>query len=175
MAGDDKSLAPTLIAAGVGIVVGALAYAILQPTVSGDEAPIRVKNGSLRMELLHKTQKFKDKPQSQKKEWNIDGGNKGSANFEVYFAASQDQGGCAVRKAAGPTVVITMSDGNTVTLSVSGNKTQIVAANALNNTNDDRLLEYGAATAYVSSIAVGGQTCALNAKDNGLSVVMIDE
>jgi len=187
---EKKSVAPIVTAAVIGAVIGAAIGFVVTTGTSGDEAPIKVKNGSLHIELLHSKQKFKDKNSGNPKkefEINSNGGAHGSDEFEVFFAASGSQTGCAVRHAVGKTVeVVTNSpNANNVKITAPGNKTQIVAEKDLElDQQAERILTYGTLgtnQVYVSAIYVRDgsgtaiATCTLSGYDPELHVVLLDK
>jgi hypothetical protein len=179
---EKKSVVPIVAASvAVGAVVGALIGIVITGS-SGDEAPIKVKNGSLQIHLAHKNQKFKKDNQK----WKIDGGGShGSDRFEVYFAPTPSMAtDCAVRKAVGDTIVIRTSDQTSFTLTAPAqggqNKTEInedTAGRPLTLEMDDRLLRYGApgSGVFIESMTVGGQECKMSAYDPGFSALIVDE
>ena len=174
---EKSSLVPTVAGTLIGLAVGAAIGVLI--TGAGDEAPIRVKNGSTKLEVVHKNAKFKEK--GNKKNFEIKDGAHGSENFEVYFAPSGNEPNCTARKADGSTIEIVANSGNKITISAPNNKTQVVSDNDLTlDVSSEQFLEYGTTNDYVKSITVKkpGQpdvTCVLQAKDDGLSVVLLDK
>lgn len=184
---EKTSVAPVVVAGVGGLVIG-VALGLAAGTLgAGDEAPIKVKNGSLQIELIHSKQKFKDKNTANPKkqfEINSNGGAHGSDEFEVFFAASSSQTGCTVRRAVGKTVeVVTNSaNENKVIISAPNNKTQLDAQKDLElDQQTERLLTYGNKPDYVSAIyvkdanGVAVATCTLSGYDSELHVVLLDK
>ena len=173
-----RNLVAPMVAATVGLVVGvAVGMAI---RTAGDEAPIRVKNGSVDIELLHKAQELEDED-GNGKNWKFKGNvSHGSDAFDVYFKSTSAD--CTLQGVSGKKVLFTTQADNgttgTIEITSPGGKTKIKSKEKLNKISAG-LLKDEAAGVYVASVDVYDSNpnpmpvCKV-AKGESLSVVLLD-
>ena len=123
----DRPLA-TAGVAFIGIVAAAAMACSqgLRPIASGDEPPIRVKNGSVELQLLHKTHEWQSVNASDRKNWKIkDEPARNNDDYEVIVAPS-NQSSCSngVLVATGNPVELTTTGGK-IEIKSTGRKTKI--------------------------------------------------
>ena len=175
---EKRSVVPVVTAALVGLAVGA-AIGVVITTSAGDEAPIKVKNGSVDVEVLHTSQELEDE-NNDGKDWKFKGNvSHRSEEFEVYFASGSAD--CKLQMAAGKKVQVkTLADNGTVgqiDITSPGGKTKIKSREKLDRISG-RLLKDQAAGVHVTSVDVydsnPNQTplCRVN-KGDSLSVILV--
>jgi hypothetical protein len=163
-----------LVAGGIGVVVGAaivVGGVSLGILTSGDEAPIRVRNGSIDLEL-YQGKKWTD--DGDKKHWKPKTGTRHSNSYEILIApsnAANCPGGLTV---AGQTVHFGYSDGTTIDLTPQGNKTKVTSSADLEKSSDEGTISYKG-NGYISLVRVDStNVCTFSANDSKLSIVLID-
>jgi hypothetical protein len=140
------------------IVLGAIGVLSFSPLdwFDTDEAPIRVRNGSLELILVTESQEWQAVGGSPN--WRIDGGKRFTDNYEVTVAvkAGATCGGSVT--ATGSDVVFTYSNGEKIRLQSTGRHTFVKPDNAnttlARDPNNDQVLRY-AAGGFLQTIAVG--------------------
>ena len=161
----------TAVAVGVGLAVGIiLTFSALRVQLdAGDEPPIRVKNGSLDLDLPKGSGTWETDPDA--KHWKIAGNKtKKSADFTVALFPAPGKS-CPATTATASSVVITYSDGATVTLDIKNKATKVTATGDLSTSQNDELLTY-TASGYIKDITVGSSMCSFNSSTE-LSVALI--
>lgn len=159
------------IAAAVAILL-AQAFGFI---AAGDEAPIRVKNLSIDLEVVHNAKHWKDDGDNTK--WKMSSGTRSSEDYELYVVPSDVASCPGGLKRVGKTVRFTHSDDTWIELKATGRKTKVTASKGLTRSGDKKTLIYAPSTdsGYIKSIAVdGAAVCTFTAKDAGLSVLMVD-
>jgi hypothetical protein len=168
------------VVAAVGGLIAAVAVAcgVQQRLLSGDEPPIRVKNGSIELQLLHRSGEWDIVSVSDKKNWKVKGEpQRGKELYEVIVApsnASSCTNGVVV--GTGDTVQLTTTDGtvsNSIQIKLTGKKTKI-KSNAVDLEATGDLLRDSTANAFITKIEVGSLVCNFGSKDTGLRVVIMD-
>jgi hypothetical protein len=170
--GRSRVTARTLgIAALGGALIGAGVVYVL--TGTGDEAPIRVKHGSVDFELAYKGAEWQHV--SGQQQWKIRSGHRNTDGYHVLIAptnAAACTGGVAAK---GNPVQFVFSDNHTVTVRSQGKKTFVEPDQGLTRSQDKMTLSYTSGSAYISSITVGAsKLCTFTAPDPGLAIAMLD-
>ena len=119
-----------------------------------DEAPIRVKGGSIHLELLDTTHTWK-KVGGDNTRWKISGGRRIHEDYVLTFDAKQ--GTCNVTTDRKTTVRVTYIDHHYVEFSGQGNHTAVRSDVALSTSTDERTLSYAIADGYISAIELDGR------------------
>ena len=175
--------AAALIAAAVLAAVATAAAILLAQAfgfiLAGDEAPIRVKNLSIDLEVLHSSQHWKEEGSDGTK-WKISGGTRESEVYEVYIVPSDPASCPGGLKPTGKTVRFTHSDGTWIELKATGHKTRLTASKPLTLSADERSLSYKSIstpeTVQIKTITTDTNSiCDFSSKDPALSVLMIDQ
>ena len=173
----DNPLA-TVVAAGAGALVG-FVFASCWPKksklLSGDEAPIRVKNGSLEVKLLratrnHRNQRFQE---IGNKRWKIQGGPPRGRPKYTALALPADPHNCPNGLLLiGSHVEVVYSNDRTVLFDATGANT-IVESSLLEQTEPERL--NSGELGHISQVVVGGRVLfESNQADPELQVVLLD-
>jgi hypothetical protein len=155
----------------------------VQQLRTGDEPPIRVRNGSLEIELLQATKVFEEEPGSAEpgKIWQIKDSERERNRFLVVIASSNQQ--CLGVVGSGNKVDIVYSDGQALDIQAIGSggnpRTKIKArGDALRNPTGQLLTHAGASGGYISEVRVsgGGQptTCTFTSRDPTLQIFLLD-
>ena len=147
------------LAAGVAAALGAVAGAAivsafqLTGTLSGDEPPIRVRHGSMRIQLLAKSNNRKFVQGSSPKKWTIDGNADRSKDAYVVVVLPDDLTKVVVTP--GDEVVIHYSDSKLIHFKSTGKKTRITGEENLTlNTNQE--LKYNGFGGFIALVEVDG-------------------
>lgn len=178
----ERTSQGSIAAVGLGLLLGLgvafVGYLLLQDTRAGDEPPIRVRNGTIELHLLHGTLSFKeDHGSTDKKKWRIDTDPERSGPAYLVVVVPSNPADCKGYVTAGNRVEFEFSEGGqNIALQATGKNTKIISQpNALNNPSD-RLLNYGTTDGYITKIHVTGNRdfCTFTAKDPRLEVFILD-
>src|SRR4029453_1906746 len=174
----DHPKAKLLLAAVCGLFVAApMACGQSGRLASGEEPPIRVRNGSVEMQLVHKNGEWEPQSAGDRKNWKVKGEpERGKPEYEVIVVPT-DRGNCM-----GPLVLtadgvkITTKNGgatNSIDIKLTNKKTKIKSGNVDLASSADVLSEAG--SAFISKIEVGNSlVCEFGSPDPGLRVVLMD-
>ena len=167
----DKPVA-IATAAFVGGLVG-FTIGILIPTASGDEAPIRVKNGSIELHLLSAAAEWNE--DGDRKNWKVKGDPQRNGNDYEVIAAPTNSASCTTGlSATGNPVTFTDNEGGTIEIRATGRKTKIKSRDDLTKSTA-QMIAQATATRFIREIRVGNTVlCTFSAKDTALRVVLID-
>jgi hypothetical protein len=147
----------SLLKIGVGLLAGALAaYALFELTSTSEEPPIRVKNGSMELQILSTSIKWKQDGSLTK--WKVDGGSRTSATYTIDVK-SQGQASCTNGgNGSGTVIKVTYSDNASVAIQSNANHTRVTASANLVNPNNQLLLhtDLGSSKGYIQTIEVDG-------------------
>lgn len=142
-------------------------------SMSEDEPPIRVRGGSIVIDLLGGGE-FEEHGPRDKKNWKIVGDPpRERSNYTVAIVSSAET--CPSRIVTDvPKVTVTYSDGQWVQFAAAGNGTKITTMNAIDHEvpAERRRLRYGA-EGYIQNIDVGSP-CTFSAADPNLRVYLLD-
>lgn len=148
---DHPILFTAAVLAGAALV--AAGFLLGGAFTDSEEAPIRVKNGSLEIELLSNLQQWA--PVGGSRNWNIPDAERFKDEFTVILVVTPEARCGGSLKATGSDVVLTYSDGEKIRLQATGKHTFVKPDNkTLTNSNDPQKLEY-TVSGYLRSIAVG--------------------
>ena len=136
-------------------MVGVLSFSPLD-WFDTDEAPIRVRNGSLDFELITTSQEWK--PVGGSPNWRISGGKRFTDTFEVTVAVKAGATCGGSLTATGSDLVLTYSNGEKLRIQSTGRHTFLKPDNTnttlTKDPNDDQLLKYEPA-GFLATLAVG--------------------
>jgi len=124
--------------------------------LSGDEAPIRVKGGSIHLELLNTTQTWKSAGDDK---WKISGGRRKHEEYSLTIVAKA--GTCSVTADRKMAVKITYSDSHWIRFTGKGHHTEV--------TSDVKL------TTSADGVPHDGRTLSFDRKDGYISAVSLDD
>lgn len=152
----------TLAAAAAGAVAGAAAAELFLKAgikSAGDEAPIRVRNGTLEIKLLDDDQDFEEdngSGPSNGKKWKFKGKLSRKHNDYVVILLPGHLDKCPKGLiAVGKKIDVEYVDGQKVHFKAPGNKTKIDAKHALEPSFiENGLLTYGAGGGYITKVTV---------------------
>ena len=145
------------LAAGAALLGGALL--LLGAFSDSEEAPIRVRSGSIDLYILSGTQQWEQVGGSDT--WRIQNAERYKEEFEVTVAvrAGADCGGSMT--ATGSDIVLTYNNNNQVRLQSAGYRTVVKPGNGVSMTWDattPQKLSYVVTGGFIRSIAVGNGT-----------------
>lgn len=181
------------IVAGLGVVIvlGLLTACAREQTLqprTGDEPPIRVRNGSLEIELAWQTKEFEEDPSTAgtRKVWQIKQAGRERNRFTVVIVSSDQSCNGLVRTAA--KVDVDYSDGQRIDFQAvggSGNsRTKVTAHGDPLNKVSNQGLRHGAPHVpgqpeqFISEIRITGgsqsQTCTFSSRDANLQIFLLD-
>ena len=179
-----RRLADDPVAAAAAALLGAataglLVYALLEFSDAGDEPPIRVRHGTVILEVVHNRYKWTGPAGGP---WKLTGGTRGSDILQVYLAPT-DPAHCGnVQKGSSDVVRLTISNdpNKWIQLASVGQHLQ-VTANGVTGTLENRgkWLKFGDDGDFVSGVTIGvttggNPTCTFPAKDTGLHVMVTE-
>lgn len=179
--------AATLAAAAAGAAACAVAsqYFLADVRAGGDEAPIRVRNGSMKIELVGMNQKFEERGNSGQSKWKIKNDPNRSRPRYVVLALTRElinlPNGFLAR---GKKVVVQFSDAQEVSFQANGVNTWIDAIHPLQQTaGQEERLNYSAvgpeSTGHIRQVTVhdGGQSTDLYVRktpDSDFELYLLD-
>jgi hypothetical protein len=171
----DHPKAKLLLAAVCGLFLAApMACSQSQRQLaSGDEPPIRVRNGSVDLQLLHRSGEWENV--GDRKNWKVKNDPERSKEIYEVIVSPTDAARCNKLLGSGDTVTITTGTGaqtNEIQLKLTGKKTKIKSRVDLSSTAD--LLRDSTAGTFISKIEVGDLTCNFSSPDANLRVVLMD-
>ena len=160
-----------LTAAAIGVLVGAgVTLGILYVTSSGDEPPIRVRNGSIQLEVGASTWKQTGNV------WKISGGAKQVDSYWLYLAPT-NPAACQSPKINGNGIVFGLNDGTQVRVESKNRKTEVTSTRPLTLSADKKTLSYGGGDVYITEIRLDGASgsqCTFASKDTNLHTLLIE-
>lgn len=170
------------IAIGATVVaLGAAGVAVyFYATSAGDEPPIRVKGGSIEMDLIHSRKKFEKPNNSNKKEWKISSGSRKRGAYLVYIGLN-DPKTCGDQQRlvwSGTTVDFVHENGKKVTfLADSDKQTRITSSEDMDTVqnSNNRKLSYAAAGRIASIVIDGTTVCTITTAAQLNSVLLTED
>jgi hypothetical protein len=179
---DEKSIldswAEDPLAAGVAAALGAAAGVAIASAFKstamrgGDEPPIRVRHGSLRVQLLHRKQTRKFVQMGNPRKWTIDGNADRGRDEYIVVVLPDDPTKIVMREAVN--VVVVYSDGKWVHFKSTGRKTRVTGERDL-QLNTDQELKYNGFGGYIARVEVDGELVYQSGTvDPALQIVLLD-
>lgn len=160
---DEKSIldswAEDPLAAGVAAAIGAAAGAAIASAFSsasirgGDEPPIRVRHGSMRIQLLHRQMTRRFVQMGGPRKWTIDGSADRGRDEFIVVVLPDDPNKIVVREAVN--VVIVYSDDKYVHFKSTGRKTRVTGERDLQR-NTDQEIKYNGFGGYIARVELDG-------------------
>jgi hypothetical protein len=160
------------VAVGIGILIGAGAVWLLSSLTTGDEPPIRVRNGSIQLEVLHSTRHW----QQTGNVWKISQGTRLVDSYWLYFAPT-NPAECKAVKANGNKIRFIMDDGTEVVVESKNKKTEVSSTIPLTLSADEKTLSYGTAATFIKEIrfdGAGDYLCQFAVKDVNLHSLLTE-
>jgi len=176
-----KSWALTAVILTIAIAVGSFSACnrLGGPgALTGDEPPIRVRNGSIELKLLTTIYDWGEDPPNDQKNWTPRSGPKGKNEYELFIHVS-DVNSCrgGTHKEDAKTIVLVYgtaaADVQTISIKATGNHTRVKSSEKL--TPNGKLLEYSVARGFIKRITVDDDIfCEFNEKDDKLRLVLVE-
>ena len=165
----------TAAAVALGIAIGAgavLGYFSIMAT--GDEPPIRVRNGSIELEVLHKSRYWKEVG-STGTHWKINQGTRLTDKYWMYPAPTNTADCGNTAKVNGDVIRFILSDDSWVQVESHNNKTDVTSDKALTRSADKKTLSYGNEGLFIKAIRLDGtDRCTFAAKDTSLHSLLTE-
>lgn len=166
------------VALAVAAVVGAAAGAfccVMLTTSTGDEPPIRVRNGSLELHVLSGAETWK----KTGNHWNITGGKRLNDDYQIAVTSNPGAACSGNGSATGTPLRITYFDGTAtlkyVELKVNGKHTEVESNAALQISTDKKVLSYNPETGYIQNIYINGNNvCTFTDKTQLDNLLILD-
>src|SRR3954468_1177764 len=166
------------VAGAVGVVVGASIVAAgiwFGVLAAGDEAPIRVKHGSMDFELAYRGKKWKE--DGDKKRWKMASGTRNSDGYALYITVSNSASCPGGLNPTGDRIRFQYSEGTATTsveLKSQNKKTKLVSDKDLETSADGMTISYKSGSGYISLVNVDGtDVCKFTEKDSKLNIVLL--
>jgi hypothetical protein len=145
-------------------------------TLAGDEAPIRVKSGSIDLDLLTAVQVWEPAGTADKKRWKISGGTRNQNEYLVIVLPS-DVSKCKPFAVVSRTVQVihggATEAANNIEFRSTGNHTMVTSQQDLNASG--RNLKYDPDDGFITEIRTdGGPSCTFDREDEDLVVALLD-
>ena len=165
----------TAVAVGLGIVIGAgavIGYFSIMAT--GDEPPIRVRNGSIQMEVLHSSRHWKPVG-NDGMTWKLSAGVRLVDPYWLYLAPTAPADCGNTGSVNGKIVRYILDDGTWVQAESKNKKTEVTSSKPLTRSADYKTLSYGAAANYIKEIQLDGVSlCNFSQKDVKLQSLLTE-
>lgn len=164
-------------AALVGAVIATVVVITLGPMQPlGDEPPIRVRNGSVDLQL-QAGGKWESNG-GDKKNWKIKGEPDRDSNQYDVVVYGANSSTCANGSTTGNPVIFTVMEGTsvvgTIEVRAAGNKTRVKSDKDLGQSVDE-LISHSGNERFISDVTVGSNSvCKLTAKNAGLRVLLLE-
>ena len=158
------------VAAAIGILIGVGAIWLLSIMTTGDEPPIRVRNGSIQLEVLHSTRHW----QQAGNVWKISQGTRLVDSYWLYFAPT-NPAECKTAKANGNKIKFILDDGTEVVVESKNKKTEVSSTKTLTLSPDEKTLSYGTDGTFIKEIrfdGAGDYLCQFAVKDVNLNSLL---
>ena len=145
-----------VVAAGVGLLVVIGTLLIWRLISGGDEAPIRVRNGSIDLILQNTTTQVWKKTGNH---WTISAGTRNHDDYTLKLSAAS--GACKNTSQRKRTVKLYSSDNHWIELRATGRHTNVTSDVSLSISSDGLTLSYTPKDVYVMTIELDGElSCA---------------
>jgi hypothetical protein len=170
---EDSSWTDHPVAIAAAAVTGAaiLGVALYFFYDTGDEPPIRVKNGSLELQLITNNKHWKENPDL--KHWKISGGHRSKDPLDVTIAVNSGAN-CALQATTGNALTVNYSNGTKIDVHATGKKSYVDASADLSLSTDRRLLTY-TGEGFISSVVLDGNTmCTFTSKAQLADLIVSD-
>lgn len=159
------------IAVGAAALLGALVWNLI---LAGDEPPIRVKGGSIEMDIVHNSKQWRQ--HGSKKKWKLSSGGRDKDAYLVYVATTPNNASkCTKNVITGYEVVFTHNDGKSVAFKSESKKTFVTSPEDLDTIDaDKRKLAY-VKEGYIATIKVDGTAVCTFDREGQLDSVLLTE
>jgi hypothetical protein len=168
--------AATAAAIGLGLLVGAGITFALVCLATGDEPPIRVRNGSVELEVLHKDRHWKEVGNTGTK-WKLSRGERLTDVYQLYLAPT-DPADCGNVVSAEPKIIRYIVDDDAwIQVESKQNKTEVTSSARLTLSSDEKILRYGTNDNYIEIIRLDNSStdrCTFSKKDAKLKSVLTE-
>ena len=158
------------VAAFATLLTGAVSYGVFQTLAADDEAPIRVRHGSIILEVVHASQHWRQVGSNQR-HWKLSRGTRQSDQFQLYFAPTDPAHCHNAVNVRGLVVRFVLNNDPQmwVQLQSTNRKTDVTSGIPLDLSADEKELSFGGAENFVTSITVDGtERCSFTTKDTAL-------
>lgn len=170
----DHPVAITVAALGGALILaGILAAAGAFAGDTGDEPPIRVKNGSLELHLLTNNKHWKERGNGDVKRWKISGGTRGDDTLDVDITVNAGAT-CNYQSASGNAVTMYYDNGTKVSVHSNSRHAWVDSDADLTLTNNKRQLSYQV-DGFISRVTLDGKDmCTFTSKTQLANLVISD-
>jgi hypothetical protein len=164
------------VAAIAALLAGTGTYLFFKTLAADDEAPIRVRHGSIILEVVHASQRWRQIGSNQR-HWKLSRGARQSDQYQLYFAPT-DPANCQNSVNVRGLVVRFVLNNDPqmwVQLQSTNRKTDVTSSIPLELSVTEKELSFGGAENYVTSITVDGAArCSFAAKDAALHTLVTE-
>ena len=159
---------------GIAVILGLFGACASFAPLSSDEPPIRVRGGTMHLDLLTEGgEDFEQDDPNDKKTWHIKGsGSRDRNDFLVVVVSASAN--CNGKVASANKVDVVYSGGQNVEFKSNNNNTKITALKDLEY-QAPKWLKYETQDGYVSAVKVDNNNlCTFDAKDATLQIFLLD-
>jgi hypothetical protein len=164
------------VAAFAALLTGAVTYGFFQLVLADDEAPIRVRHGSIILEVVDSGVEWRQIGADQK-HWKLSRGSRQSDRYQLYLAPTDPAHCQNTTQATGGVLRFVLNDTPTMWVEVKsvGRKTDVTSSIPLELSANGRELSFGDTGNYVTSIVLDGTArCSFAAKDPNLHTLITE-
>lgn len=167
----DHPIAITVAALAGAVALAGILY-LAGAFETGDEPPIRVKNGSLELQLLTNSRHWKQNPDL--KHWKISGGTRGKDPLDVSIAVNAGAT-CTVQSGTGNAVSVTYSNGTKIDIQATGRRSYVVSSADLTVSGPKRRLLTYSGDGFISSVVLDSNTMCTFSNKTQLANLLISD
>jgi hypothetical protein len=165
-----------ITAAVAALLTGGATYYFFKVLAAGDEAPIRVRHGSVILEVVHATQHWRQIGSNQR-HWKLSRGTRQTDQYQVYFAPTDPAHCQNTVNVRGMVVRFVLNNDEQMWIQVRSTtrQTDVTSSIPLDLSADEKEISFGGTGNFVTSITVDGTArCSFPSKDNGLKTLMTE-
>ena len=158
------------VAAFAALLTGAVTYGFFQLVLADDEAPIRVRHGSIILEVVDSGVEWRQIGADQK-HWKLSRGSRQTDRYQLYLAPTDPAHCQNTTQTTADVLRFVINDTPTMWIEVKsvGRKTDVTSSIPLVLSANERELSFGDTGNYVTSILLDGTArCSFAAKDPNL-------
>ena len=159
------------------LTAAAVSYYAFRILAAGDEAPIRVRNGSIEIEVVHRDRTWRDQSGGAQNRWRLSRGTRSSDEYQLYLAPTDPSHCSNVTSTRGRVIRFILNDNEQMWIEVrsTGRKSEVTSGIPLQLSGDERVLSFGGTGNFITDISVDGSVrCTFPSNDAALHTLLTE-